>query len=174
MAEELITAIYHRFVVFEPKFRDIGAGFATGSGNYTYFTTNVASRNGMGPGLGNGVVAVWPYANQINVPPNFLSDNEEPDPVPNVNEVGYPVSVHADYEASLITSSFTIRPRGGANLEVRLLRNGTATESDRSVPVSAAAIVPLKPLAAATTYDVAFTGSANGMPVIKSWSFTTK
>ena len=174
MAEELITAIYHRFVVFEPKFRDIGGGFATGASNYTYFTTNVAARNGLGPGLGNGNVAVWPYSNQTNVPANFLSDNEEPDPVPNVNEVGYPISIHADYDSTLTTITFTVRPRGGSNLEVRLLRNGTASENDRAVPVSAAAIVPLKPLTAATTYDVTFTGSVNGLPVIKSWSFTTK
>ncbi|HBF51196.1 MAG TPA: hypothetical protein DDX04_13610, partial [Massilia sp.] len=29
MAEELITAIYHRFVIFEPVFKEIGTGAAT-------------------------------------------------------------------------------------------------------------------------------------------------
>ena len=38
MAEELITAIYHRFVMFEPKFREIGTGAATTAAGYTYFT----------------------------------------------------------------------------------------------------------------------------------------
>ena len=50
MAEELVTAIYHRFVMFEPKFREIGTGAATSSSGYSYFTADFASRGGFGPG----------------------------------------------------------------------------------------------------------------------------
>ncbi|WP_307719096.1 CAP domain-containing protein [Massilia oculi] len=49
MTEELITAIYHRFVIFEPMFREIGTGAASASRGYHYFTADFASRNGYGP-----------------------------------------------------------------------------------------------------------------------------
>jgi hypothetical protein len=39
---------------------------------------------------------------------------------------------------------------------------------------SVAAIVPLAPLAAHTTYDVTFTGTVGGAAVTRTWSFTTK
>jgi uncharacterized protein YkwD len=171
MAEELITAIYHRFVMFEPRFKEIGTGSASaGPGAYTYFTADFAAANGFGTGLGSGAIVSWPFNGQTMVATNFFSNNESPDPVANVNEVGYPVSVHADIDVALTVQSFTIRPRGGADLAVKLLAKG----SDPHTPDSAAAIIPLSALKAGTVYDVAFTGTANGAPISKSWSFTTK
>ena len=170
MAEELITAIYHRFVMFEPVFKEVGTGSGTTTRNYTYFTADFVSNNGYGPGLGRGKVAVWPVDGQTAVIPNFFSDQEEPDPVAGVNEVGYPVSVHGDISATVVVSSFTIKPRNGSNLAVKLLQHS----SDSNTPHSAAAIIPLGKLAAATVYDVAFTGTADGVPVSRTWSFTTR
>ncbi|WP_229419011.1 CAP domain-containing protein [Pseudoduganella flava] len=169
-AEELIAAIYHRFVIFEPVFREMGVGASTGNNNYTYFTTDFATRSGYGAGLGRGNVVVYPANNQTAVPVNFMSDSESPDPVPNLNEVGYPISVHADISATVTVTSFTVRPRGGANLPVRLL----ARAVDPETPQSAAAIVPLTKLAAGTTYDVSFSGTADSVAVTRNWSFTTK
>jgi uncharacterized protein YkwD len=167
MAEELITAIYHRFVIFEPMFREIGTGAATSAGGYNYFTADFATRNGYGPGIARGTLVTWPFNGQTQVVPNFFSDTEEPDPIDSRNEVGYPVSVHANLDATLGVQSFGIRPRGGANLEVQ-----------RVDPLSdyktAASIVPLAPLRAATTYDVSFSGTLDGVPVTRTWSFTTR
>lgn len=171
MAEELITAIYHRFVIFEPQFKDIGTGSATGARSYNYFTADFAVRNGYLPVLGRGVVVTWPINGQNAVTPNFFSDYEAPDPVAEKNEVGYPVSVHADISAVLTVTAFTIRPRGGADLAVKLLEH-SATELE--TPPSAAAIIPLDPLKGATTYDVTFSGIVDGIPVTRSWSFTTR
>jgi hypothetical protein len=33
--------------------------------------------------------------------------------VPNQNEVGYPISVHADINNPVLVQSFTVAPRGG-------------------------------------------------------------
>jgi hypothetical protein len=170
MAEELITAIYHRFVIFEPVFKEIGTGAASTSSGYRYFTADFAANNGFGPGVAVGTVAVWPYSGQTQVPRNFFSDFEAPDPVPGLNEVGYPISVHANITAVLKVQSFTIRPRGGANLQVRQLTK----DVDPETPVSAAAIVPLAPLAAGATYDVSFTGTVNNVAVSRTWAFTTR
>lgn len=169
MAEELVTAIYHRFVMFEPKFREIGTGAATASNRYSYFTADFATRGGFGPGIAANSIVTWPFNGQTGVVPNFLSDTEEPDPVPNINEVGYPISVHANIDAPMTMQTFTVRPRGGANLQVQVV-NSSANASQRT----AIAIVPLARLAAATTYDVSFSGTVNGTPVTRDWSFTTR
>lgn len=168
-AEGLIAAIYHRFVIFEPVFREIGAGAATASGNYTYFTADLAVVNGYS-GLGAGRLVSYPYDGQRGVPVNFFSDQEVPDPVPGQNEVGYPISVHADGDSALTVQSFTVAPRGGNPLDTRLLSLAAGTSSSGS----AAAIVPLTRLAGATTYEVRFSGSAGGVAVSRNWSFTTQ
>ncbi len=170
MAEELITAIYHRFVMFEPRFKEIGTGAASASNGYTYLTADFTANNGYGPGVGTARIVVWPFQNQTAVATNFLSDLESPDPVPNANEVGYPISVHADITARLTVQSFTVAPRGGTNLATRLLSSATDVHTAQTV----AAIVPLATLKAATTYDVSFSGAVDSVPISKTWSFTTK
>lgn len=177
-AEDLIAAIYHRFVIFEPLFKEAGAGAAGRQGGLTYFTTNFTAI-GLSGGLAQGSIVHYPVASQTRVPRNFFSDNESPDPVPNANEVGYPVSVHANITDTLEVQSFTITPRGGSALPVRLLRKA----DDAQTPESAAAIVPLSPLAENTVYDVRFVGRVGGVDsngrrwssnIDRSWSFTTQ
>ncbi len=172
LAEELITAIYHRFAIFEPRFKEIGAGSVTNGAGYSIFTTNFTANNGYGPGIGSGNIITWPVDGKTGIARNFFSDYEEPDPVDSINEVGYPISVHADANVELTVATFTIKPRGGANMSVKLL--SAAADPQKTTTRSAASIVPLTVLAANTVYDVAFTGTADGTPVSKSWSFTTK
>jgi uncharacterized protein YkwD len=170
MAEELITAIYHRFVIFEPIFKEIGTGAASTASNYRYFTADFTANNGYGPGIPAGTVAVWPYNGQTQVAGTFFSDYEEPDPVPGANKVGYPISVHANITAVVNVQAFTVHPTGGANLEVRQLTH----DVDVVTPKSAAAIVPIAPLRAGTTYEVSFVGTVDGVPVSRNWAFTTR
>ena len=172
MAENLITAVYHRFLIFEPIFKEGGAGAAVNNSGYAYFTTDLAGNSRYGPGLPAGQIVSYPFNGQTKVATSFSSDEEEPDPVPNQNVVGYPISVHANFDATLSVTTFTVRPRGaGADLTVRLLSKETdAINTSRSV----AAIIPLAPLLAATTYDVSFIGKVNGANVTRSWSFTTR
>lgn len=169
-ADSLITAIYHRFVIFEPRFEDGGAGSATVANGYTYFTTNFAANNGLGAGLGAGRFVTYPAADQQRIPRIFFSDQEIPDPFPAQNEVGYPVSVHADIDKAVTVQSFTLSVQGGAPLPARLLSRAT----DAETPVSAAAIIPNSPLAAATTYEAQFVGAIDGVPVSRNWTFTTQ
>jgi len=172
MAEELITAIYHRFVIFEPVFKEIGAGAATTSANYSYFTADFVANNGYGTGIAAGTIVTWPFNGQTQVPNNFNSDYEEPDPVPDRSVVGYPVSVHTNLDRTLTVQSFTMRAHGtSSDLETRLLALG---KDSNTTTKSAAAIVPLAQLASATTYDVSFSGAIDGAPVSRTWSFTTK
>jgi uncharacterized protein YkwD len=168
-AENLIGAIYHRYVIFEPMFREAGAGAAMVPDGYTFFTVNFAA-DGLRGGLGRGKLVTYPYANQQEVDTTVFSDRETPDPIPETDEVGYPISVHADVIHDVTVQSFTVRPRGGSPLPVRL----QTSQADVETPPSAAAIIPLSPLSAGTTYDVQFSGTAGGLPVTLAWSFRTR
>lgn len=171
LAEELVTAIYHRFVIFEPLFKEGGAGAAVSTSGYAYFTTDLAGNRSYGPGLAAGQIVTYPFSGQDKVAISFSSDNESPDPVPNQDVVGYPISVHANYGTSVSVTAFSIRQRGaGTDLPVRLLTSG----NDVHTPVSAASIIPLAPLTANTSYDVAFTGKVNGADLTHNWSFSTR
>lgn len=168
-AEGLLVAIYHRYLMLQPRFDRYGAGSARRDGGYHWLTVNFVGTPAA-PRLGDGQLVVWPVPQQSGVRVNFFSDQETPDPVPGIDEVGYPVSVHADLDARLRVERFTISEPDGAPLEVRLLAPGV----DSATPDSAAAIVPLSPLRAATTYEVEFGGTLNGVPVTRRWSFTTR
>jgi uncharacterized protein YkwD len=168
-ADDLMAAIYHRFIILEPMFKDAGAGAGTGSGGLTYVTVDFAA-NGFDRTLPKGSVVTYPFAGQNDVPTSFDSDQESPDPVPNQNRVGYPVSVHAGLSSKVTVLAFTITPRGGSALTTRLLTKAT----DADTPDSAAAAIPLSTLAAGTTYDVQFTGAVDGVPVTRNWSFSTR
>lgn len=168
-ADDLVTAIYHRFVIFEPTFSQAGGGSATVSNGYTYFTANFTA-NGLGNGVGRGGFVTYPTEGQRGVPTNFFSDREIPDPVPDRNEVGFPVSVHADITSRVTVNSFTLRPQGGAAVSTRLL----SADTDPETPPSAAGLIPLEPLRASTTYEVQFNATIDGVAVSRSWTFSTR
>ena len=173
-ADALVTAIYHRFVIFEPMFRDAGTGAASVTGSYTYFTTDFGATNGFGSGLASGKVALYPYPNQQQVPTSFDHGTEEPDPLPETQYkgviVGYPISVHANITSTIGTQTFTVS-QSGTVLPARQLNS---TIDPVNTGSSTAAIIPYAPLAPATKYDVRFIGQVDGLPVDQSWSFTTR
>ena len=168
-AEGLMAAIYHRFVILEPTFTEAGIAAAIRPGGYAWLTANfINNKSSSVPA--DGRMISWPFPDQKNVRVNFFSDQESPDPVTGRDEVGFPVSVHAAIGARIIVESFTLRARGETPLATRLL----ARENDMDTPESAAAIIPLMPLRPATTYDVEFKGSVDGLALNRSWSFVTR
>jgi len=168
-AEDLIGAIYHRFLIFEPMFQTAGAGAATVPGGATYFTCDFTA-DGLTRGLGNGNFVVYPFDNQQSVPTVFYSDLESPDPVPGRNAVGYPISMHADLTKHVVVQTFTLETQQGTTLPVTLL----SAANDVQTSSSGAAIIPVAVLAPHTTYTVRFVGFIDQAPVSRSWSFTTR
>lgn len=187
-AEALVMAVFHRFAIFEPTFSEAGAGFSTAKNGWTYVNMDMASPNGLGPGLtGTGnVMVTYPFSGQQNVPRNFFSNTEDPDPIPGKDEVGYPITVHANADVTLDTTTFEVRKHGDSSL-LAATRVEFGTHADgtiSSVPESAACIIPDAPLLTKTTYDVKYVGNANApsidgqttvtYPINRSWSFTTR
>ncbi len=167
-ADELVTAIYHRFVVLEPMSKQAGVA-ALNDRSETYFTADTTA-DGLDQGLGAGRFITYPAAAQTEVPPLFHNDGEKPEPVPGRHEVGFPISVHADLLSALQVQHFSLRPKGGAALPVQLLTSAI----DSNTPTSAAAIIPLEVLQSATTYEVQFVGRVDGVQVARNWQFTTQ
>ncbi|MHB9116783.1 MAG: CAP domain-containing protein [Burkholderiales bacterium] len=166
--ENLMEAIYHRFGIFSPYVDEIGTGFVDTHPTYTYvMTADLATRNSTLPSPGAGWVGVYPYNGETGVPIDFYSDEESPDPVPNANRVGYPISIHLDQSQTLSVSSFTVSANGSALPAIQL------TSADGHTPKSASAIIPTQALTYGTTYTVNFSGTANGAALNKTWSFTT-
>jgi uncharacterized protein YkwD len=168
-ADGLLGAIYHRYIMLQPRFDRYGAGSARRDGGYHWLTVNFVATNDA-PRPANAQLVLWPVPEQAGVRTNFFSDQETPDPVPGIDEVGYPVSVHADLDATLRVERFTLAERGGDPLPVRLLAPG----ADEATPDSAAAIVPLVRLRAGAVHDVVFSGTLDGVPVVRRWSFSTR
>lgn len=167
--EGLLGAIYHRYVVLEPMFNAVGAGAAHRDGSFHWLTMNLVGIKPSG-GIAKGSIAVWPLPSQTRVRTNFFSDQETPDPVPQVDEVGYPVSVHANLNTMLHVDRFTLSDPNCKPVEVRQLD----AAADPDTPSSAAAVIPLQPLRSGTTYSVSFAGRVDGQAVERRWRFTTR
>ncbi|MBZ0092360.1 MAG: pilus assembly protein N-terminal domain-containing protein [Sulfuricellaceae bacterium] len=166
--ENLMEAIYHRFGIFSTYVDEIGSGFADTHPTYTYvMTADLATRNSTLPSPGANWVGVYPYNGETGVPIDFYSDEESPDPVPNANRVGYPISIHLDQSQTLGVTSFTVSANGSALPTIQL------TSVDGHTPKSASAIIPTQALTYGTTYTANFSGTANGAALNKTWSFTT-
>ncbi len=168
-AEGLLGAIYHRYLVLEPVFNLAGTGSAWHHGSFHWLTVNMVALRGSS-GLSGTALVVWPRPSQQQVRTNFFSDQETPDPVPRADEVGYPVSVHANLNAVLHIDSFTLSDPEGRDVAVRQLD----AAADRDTPPSAAAIIPLAPLRSGATYHARFVGRVGEQPIERSWRFTTR
>jgi hypothetical protein len=97
--------------------------------------------------------------------------------------VGYPISVHANQQTTLKVETFQVKQQDTGNmLPARLLTQ----DSDSHTPESAAALIPLSPLASGKTYEAYFKGETTHFvqvgnevsPVVKpvelTWTFTVK
>jgi hypothetical protein len=163
-------------------YKEAGAGAVTSSGGFTYFTVNFVA-NGFDGGIDPAKVVMYPFKGQQNVRASVSSDQEEPDPVPNADVVGYPVSVHANQQTTLTVETFQLTQQDTGNLvSARLL----TMDTDSHTPESAAALIPLSPLASGKTYEAYFKGETTHYvevdnvvspvvtPVEHTWTFTVK
>ncbi len=165
----LVQAIYHRFGILAPEVAEVGIGLGQAIGKSPNFVIELGATASNAVTLASGWLGMYPVAEQTEVVRDFLSDTEIPDPILSQNRVGYPVSIHARARDTLLVSSFSLKPVGGAPMSVQLLNS----PADHHVPANAAAIVPMTILDYGTQYQADFSGTLNGQPVARSWTFTT-
>jgi len=165
----LVQAIYHRFGILAPAVAEVGIGQGAALGKLPNVVIDFGATFGNAVTMPQGWLGTYPVDGQTGVVRDFFSNTESPDPVANQDRVGYPVSIHAGANDTLLVTSFTLKPVGGAPVQVQLLNY----PADAHVPPSAAAIVPLSVLDYGTTYQADFSGTRNGQSVNLSWTFTT-
>lgn len=167
--ESLMEAIYHRFGMLRSDVSHTGAGFRSDHPSYHgVLTINFGAQQRLDTQAGQGWLGVYPAHNQNQVPIDFYSDNESPDPVSGANRVGYPISVHGASSETLTVSSFRLSQNGATVPTLMLL-----PAVDGHTPGYASALIPLQPLTPGATYTATFSGTAAGRSVSQSWSFTT-
>jgi uncharacterized protein YkwD len=176
-ADGLIAVIYHRASLFQPAAVDMGAGNgdpaqATWVPLVFDLATKMSAPGGQALPASTGAAAVWPVPNATGVKVSMGTEN--PNPIPSINSalLGYPASVHCHMTQTLTVSSFTMTNTStGAVVDAALIYQGN--DPNNTIQPCAAGLVPKAFLAAGTTYQVSFSGTINGQPWSKTWSFTT-
>jgi uncharacterized protein YkwD len=173
--EALVTAVYHRFIILSSDFAQAGPGVTLDTREGTdelSVTVDFGSEN-RPPQPPASMLTVYPAPGQTEIPTDFDPAEEFPNPMSGHTLVGYPVSVQVDARYALAVKAFDVyevapyAPRRA--LDTKLLTHAV----DAETPAHAAALIPVSPLAPATIYQVVFSGSVNGMPVSRTWQFTT-
>jgi len=171
--DALLQAIYHRFGIFKTNIDEQGLAFGANHPSFgNVLVANFASRSTPLPAPPASWMGTYPFDGQTGIPVDFYSNTEAPDPWDGGDRIGYALSVHVRDGQTLVVQSFTLTPAAGEALPAIAL-SGTGSTPDAHTPVSVAALLPLVRLAYATTYTAAFTGTVDGTPVARTWSFTT-
>ena len=121
----------------------------------------------------------YPVPGQTGVPLSFDTDNEVPDPMPDQQEVGFPVSLsfldesfHTPgdlYDLIVDETQTELRDFDGAPVPSRIL-----SPADDELVLRSLVLIPLEPLRPQHTYTAVFAGELDESPFSRSWSFQTK
>jgi hypothetical protein len=175
----LVNLFYHREAMLSPELVDVGIGYSSAwvnGGHPAAFDLAVPALDpirklGQGMRAATEPLVIWPVDGSEGVYTQM--GNEIPNPVPNVavTLLGTPITVNADYWKSIKVDSFVLKTAAGELVDCVLL----TADSDPNALVFSnfAGLVPLSKLERSTTYDVKFSGSVDGEPIVRIWHFTT-
>jgi len=199
--DDLFGAIYHRFGFLNLEVDEIGIGKI--SNNYTYdmgnsiwnsACENNSSNSGWnvcldGLGISNSDYQngrnhykqnapkeiIWPPNNATNIPPAFF--NETPDPLPNYDVSGYPISVifndtQVEGNVTIHTNDFSLKDENNTPVNIIKLLNKNSDDNNETNEYEFA-IFPEKRLDWGSKYHVSLTYSDNNGTHNKQWCFST-
>lgn len=160
--DEWVDSVFHRFAILRPDLVAIGYGEARLGPELEIEDMEFGFT-----GAAAGAPAAYPGAGTTNVTAIFV-DNELPDPVPpgKPRTTGTPVTVTFPEVDSVNVSTFTLTDSQGHVLAT--YSGAPSAETENS-----AWILPVQPLAAASTYTAHIVATVNGSAYDRSWSFTT-
>jgi len=161
--DNLMAAIYHRFIILSPSFTEAGVGDAA---HPTYGVVEVVNfgRPKTTPSP-TKIIAIYPGDGQEEVPTSFNSDTEYPDPVPGKGVVGYPISIHFSSDYTIFNPQFSLYK------DEQLVE--TVQVNNSETQPTAFSIIPWDKLEANTLYKVVFTATVNDSIYEKIWTFKT-
>ena len=126
--------------------------------------------------LGGGTMATWPCAATVGVKGAFAPAQESPNPFPDIVDpnvvYGTPVYFKADAGSVLTVASATItKVADGTVLGTRVVTK--SNDPAGHVGVNEAFMVPTTALAAGSSYAVTMTGTIDGAPIARTFTFAT-
>ena len=156
-----VTTVFHRFALLHPSTVAVGYGVASGNGR-GITVINIGLEPSHQPGV--DLPAVYPAPGQSGVPRLWYA-YESPDPVPGLpRPVGSPLTVSFLLGQTVEWGPVSLTSANGDPVEVVVVRSNWR----RSI-----GITPARPLLAGTEYTATVSGTVDGQPFSKTWSFTT-
>jgi uncharacterized protein YkwD len=182
--DNLINTVYHRAGMMYQGFTVVGIASEDATNPlYMDFGATKAQLNAgdyVGVYPANGQTGVW-LTHGVEAPNPFYQEMEMTQ-ANMCTKTSSPVSLTSEASTTLSVTSFTVTEAGQTTpLDVRLITSATSTQDTTYLGTNVAFVVGKAPFKANTTYNVHFvgkatgaaTGSANGLSIDKSWSFTT-
>lgn len=159
-----INTLYHRipFVAYSTK--DFGFGYAS-STQGADSTTDFGSGNKAPTATS---MTTWPADGDTAVWTTFHNAYESPNPLPNQQVAGYPITIVGGSALTLVTHDVTANNAAVAHIVL-----DTKSDSTGLIPTSQIYLIPNNVLSKNTKYVVHVTGTVNGSPYDLTFSFTS-
>lgn len=168
------SAVYHQSLIVWP-YNDLG--FGVGQTQSNGYTLDIASENiAFDPSVTNdayasGAPLTFPCQGMTGIP--YGINGEIPMP-PNTSSSGFgtPVTVIGKMNDLVkLTSASMVDTANGQQITLNILN--TDTDPNKLIPSFQASAYPASPLSPNTTYQVNLSGTINGTPFSRSFTFTT-
>ena len=167
----LASLPYHQALMFEP-FTDIGVKFGALSISVNALVSDMGAAS---PPTYSSAPLTYPCQGTTNAVYQSAAAGESPVPIINGQTVqfpiGTPVAIVGNASDTIALSSGTMTDPGGSVINLDLL--DSATDGNHEIASFAAVAFPASPLQPNTTYNVSLTGTDNGTPFSRNFSFTT-
>ena len=166
----LMNTVYHRGGLMQSEFRDIGLGYAT---PYE-FVADMGFTGIPQPPASNTLVP-YPPDQGLDPYPYWAAGYEQPNPTPTVapgTPLGGAISIESPTNTSLAVSSFKLLDANGAAVPCFEMDSTNDPNKDY-IWSNQAFLVPKTDLTLGASYTAVFSGTINGSPAQKTWTFTT-
>jgi tetratricopeptide (TPR) repeat protein len=160
--DDWIDSVFHRIPLLRGDLLELGFGDAY-LGSLDVQVMDMAYREAGTTGR----VIVYPAKDQTDVPTSFFG-NEIPDPAPNAAyPIGFPITAIFDRFAAVHIGGYRLTDAAGTSLP------GIGLTPDNPEMENSFAFMASSPLQPGATYTMDLSGTINGVPFHKVWSFTT-
>jgi uncharacterized protein YkwD len=167
LANGWLTAVYHAPLILAPisligvgEDQSTAGGITSAWGSITLQDVSYAQLS--------QAPLTFPCQGVTGVP--YSNTNENPTPPNTSGSWGTPVTVIGNATDTIVVQSANITGPSGP-VAVQIL--DSANDPNKELPAYAGSVYPTAPLAANATYSVSLSGTDNGVPFSRSFSFTT-
>lgn len=159
-----INTLYHRIPFVSYSTKDFGFGADSGGSGQTS-TIDFGSGNSA---PSSKSMTTWPADGDTGIWTTFHNAYEIPNPLPNQQVAGYPITIIGGGALTLATHEVTANNAAVAHIVIT-----SSTDSTGLIPQSQIYLIPNNVLSKNTKYTVHVTGTVSGSPYDVTFSFTS-